>query len=49
MELCLQDNGIEMDSTHDEEKPVVPERFILNLKNKVYKYMTSLSKSILIN
>ena len=35
--------------THNEEKSVVAERFIRNLKNKIYKYMTSISKNIYID
>ena len=38
----LQDNDIVMYSTHNEGKSVVVERFIRTLKNKVYKYMTSI-------
>ena len=33
-----------MHSTHNEEKSVVAERFIKTLKNKIFKYMTSVSK-----
>ena len=40
----LQNNNIEMYSLHKEEKSVVAERSIRTLKNKIYKYMTSLSK-----
>ena len=29
------DNGIEMNSTHNEEKPVVAERFFRTLTNKI--------------
>ena len=32
-----------MYSTHNEGKSVVAERFIKTLKNKIYKYMTSIS------
>ena len=32
--------------THNEGKSVLDERFIRNLKNKVYKYITSISKNI---
>ena len=39
----LQDNDIVMYSTHKEKKFVVAERFIRTLKNKIYKYMTSIS------
>ena len=41
----LKDNDIEMYSTHNEGKHVVAERFIRILKNKIYKYMISISKS----
>ena len=40
----LQDNNIEMYSTHNEGKSVVAERFIRTLKNKIYKLMTAVSK-----
>ena len=42
----LQDNDIVMYSTHNERKSVVAERFIRPLKNKIYKYMTSISKNV---
>ena len=42
----LQDNNIVMYSTHNEEKSVLAERFIRILKNKIYKYMTSVSKNV---
>ena len=38
-----------MYSTHNEGKSVVAERFIRTLKNKIYKYMTSLSKNMYID
>ena len=34
-----------MYSTHNKEKSVVAEKFAGTLKNKIYKYMTSLSKN----
>ena len=37
-----------MYSIHNEEKSVVAERFIRTLKNKFYKYMTSISKNVYI-
>ena len=37
-----------MYSTHNEGKSVVAERFIRTLKNKIYKYMTSISKNVFI-
>ena len=42
----LKDNDIKMYSTHNEEKSVVAERFIRTLKNKIYKYMTAVSKNV---
>ena len=38
-----------MYSTHNEGKSVVAERFIRTLKNKIYKYMTSVSKNVYID
>ena len=35
-----------MYSAYNEGKSVVGERFIRTLKNKIYKYMTSISKTI---
>ena len=45
----FKDNNIEMYSTHNEEKSVIAERFIRTLKNKIYKYMTSVSKDVYID
>ena len=45
----LKDNDIEMYSIHNERKSVVPERFIKTLKNKIYKYMNSISKNVYID
>ena len=45
----LQDNNTEMYSTHNEGKSVMAERFIRTLKNKIYKYMTSISKNVYID
>ena len=42
-------NAIEMYSTHNEGKSVVAERLIRTLKNKIYKYMTSVSKNVYID
>ena len=42
----LKDNGISMYSTYNEGKPVVAERFIRTLKNKIYKHMTAVSKNV---
>ena len=45
----LKYNSIEMYSTNNEGKSVVPERFITTIKNKIYKYMTPISKNIYID
>ena len=41
-------NDIEMYSIHNEAKSVIVERFIRNLKNKIYKYKTSISKMFIL-
>ena len=46
MKSRLEKNAIEMHSTHNEEKSAVAESFIRTLKNKIYKYMTSISKNV---
>ena len=38
-----------MYSIHNGRKYVVPERFTRTLKNKIYKYMTSISKNVYID
>ena len=38
-----------MYSTHNEGKSVVAERFIRTIKNKIYKYVTSISKKVYID
>ena len=38
-----------MNSTHNEGKSVVAERFIRTIKNKIYKYITSISKNVYID
>ena len=43
MKSWLEENNIEMYSTHNEGESVVAEKFITTLKNKIYKYMTSIS------
>ena len=45
----LQDNDIVMYSTSNKGKCVVAERFIRTIKNKIYKYMTSISKNVYID
>ena len=48
MESWLKKNDIEMYSTHNKGKSVVAARFIKTLKNKIYKYMTSVSKMFIL-
>ena len=38
-----------MYSTNNERKPVIAERFIRILKNKIYKFITSISKKVYID
>ena len=45
----LRDNDIVMNSTHNEGKSIVAERFIRTLKGKIYKYMTSISKNVYVD
>ena len=49
MKSCLEEIDIEMYSSHNERKSAVAGRFIRTLKNKSYKYMTSISKNLYIN
>ena len=49
MRSWSQDHHVEMYSTHNERKYVVAERFHRTLKNKIYKYMTSVSKNVYID
>ena len=44
----LGDNGIEMCSTNNGGKSVIAERFI-KTKNKIYKFMTTISKNVYID
>ena len=45
----LHDNDVVMYSINTEGKSVIAKRFIRTLKNKIYKYMTSLSKNVYID
>ena len=45
----LEKNDIEMYSTNNEGKSVAAERFVKTLKNKIYKYMTLVSKNLYID
>ena len=49
MKSWLEKNDREMYSTHNEGKSVAAERFIRIIKNKIYKYMTSISKNVYID
>ena len=44
----LKNKGIEIYSTHNEGTSAVADRFIRALKNKIYKYITSVSKKMYI-
>ena len=46
MKSWLENNDIEMSSTLNEGNSVVAERFIRTIKNRIYKYMTSISKNV---
>ena len=45
----LKDNDLEMYSTYNGKRYAVSERFIRSLKNKIYKYMNSVSKHLYID
>lgn len=45
MKSWLQDNEIEMYSMRNEVKSIAAEKFILILKDNVYKYVTSIFKN----
>ena len=49
MKSWLEKNSLEIYSTHNEGKSVITERFIKTVKNKIYKYMTSISKIVYID
>ena len=49
MKSGLEKNYIEMYSAHNEWKSVVAERFIRTLENKIYEYMTLISKNAYID
>ena len=44
MKSWLERNNIDMYSIHSEGKSVVFERFIRNLKNRIFKHMAAVSK-----
>ena len=49
MKSFLRNNNIDMYSMHNEGKSVVAERFIRTFKNKICRYMTSVSKNVYID
>ena len=49
MKSWLVKIDIEMYSTHNEGRSVVVERFVITLKNKIFKYMTSISQNVYID
>ena len=49
MKSWLVKIDIDMYSTHNEGKSVVAERLIRTLKNKIFKYMTSISQNVYID
>ena len=46
MKSWLEINDTEMYLTHNEGRSVIAKRFIRTLKNKIYKYMTLVSKNV---
>ena len=49
MKSWLEKNDLEMHSTHNQGKSIVAWRSIKTLKNKIFKYMTSISKNVYID
>ena len=49
MKSFLQNDNIEIYSMHNERKFAVAERFIRTITNRIYKYMTSISKNVYID
>ena len=50
MKSWIEKYNIEMYSMHNEGKSIIAETFIKTMKNKMYEYMTSISKMcVLIN
>ena len=45
----MQNNDIEIYSKHNEGKYSIAKRLIRTLKNKIYKYMTSVLKNVYID
>ena len=49
MKSRLEKNDMEIYLTHNERKSVVTERFLRKMKNKIYKYLISISKDVYID
>ena len=49
MKSWLQDNDIKKCSTHNEGNSAISERFVRTLKEKIYKYLTPISKNVYID
>ena len=49
MTSCLDKSDMEMYSTHNVGKSVIAERFTRTSQNKIYRYMTSVSKYVYID
>ena len=49
MTSCLDKNDMEMYSTRNVGKSVIAERFTRTSQNKIYRYMTSVSKYVYID
>ena len=47
--MVRKKNDVEIYSTHNKGKAVIAESFIRTLKNKIYKYMTSISQNVYID
>ena len=45
-ELKRKPSKIWVDKMHNDRKSVIAEKFISTLKNKIYKYMTSISRNV---
>ena len=49
MKSFLQNNDTDMYSSHNEGKAVLAEKLIRTFKNRIYKYMTSITKNMYID
>ena len=49
IQSCLKDNGAEMYSRYEDRKYVVSEKFMRNIKNRIYNYVNLIVKSIYVD